>query len=155
MIIVSFRLLTQKTQHMGHDIALIIHFIGLVMGIGTGFGFIFLGMAKAKMEEKEGTNFHIKSLALGGMGRIGLVLLILSGGYLMTPYWSILSSEPLLMAKMSLVVLMIIMIGLIEMTAKKAKQTGGAEHLAKLETFGKITLPTGIAIIVCAVLFFH
>ncbi|NQY08609.1 MAG: hypothetical protein HRT71_03735 [Flavobacteriales bacterium] len=140
---------------MVHDIVLIIHFIGLVMGIGTGFGFLFLGLAKAKMEEKEGIDFQIKSLALGGMGRIGLVLLILSGGYLMSPYWKSITTEPLLMAKMALVVLMIGLIGMIEATSKKAKQPGGESHLAKLETFGKITLPTGVAIIVCAVLFFH
>ena len=105
---------------MAHDIALIFHMLGLAMGIGTGFGFMFLGMAKVKMEEKEGIEFQIKSLALGGMGRVGLVLLILSGGYLMSPYWKVIGEEPLLMAKMALVLAMIGLIGFIEAASKKA-----------------------------------
>ena len=128
-----------------HDIVLIIHFIGLVMGIGTGFGFLFLGLAKAKMEGKEGIDFQIKSLALGGMGRIGLVLLILSGGYLMSPYWASIGSEPLLMAKMALVLAMIGLIGFIEAASKKAKQPGGEVHLPKVEMIGKIILPVGVS----------
>ena len=143
------------TSILVHDIVLIIHLIGLVMGVGTAFGFFFLGLAKAKMEEKEGIDFQIKSLALGGMGRIGLVLLILSGGYLMSGRWASLSSEPLLMAKMVLVVVLIGLIGMVEATAKKAKQSGGEKHLPKIEILGKIILPTGVSIVILAVLYFH
>lgn len=33
---------------------LIVHFLGLAMGLGTSFAFMFLGMVSDKMEKEEG-----------------------------------------------------------------------------------------------------
>lgn len=138
-----------------HTAMLIIHLLGLVMGLGTGIGFMFLGIAQSKMEPEEGKAFQLKSLALGSMGRIGMVLSIISGGYLATPYWSTIGENPLFIAKLVLVLVMIAMIALIEINAKKAKQTNGAEGLDKLKTFGMITMPAGLGILILAVLAFN
>ena len=89
---------------------LIVHFIGLAMGLGTGIGFIFLGAAASKMEMPERKKFMLNAFALSNMGKTGLVLLILSGGYLITNYWKSLTAMPLLMAKLSLVLVLIILI---------------------------------------------
>ncbi len=74
---------------------LIVHFIGLAMGIGTSFAFLFLGIASSKMEQNEGQKFTLNTFALAKMGHVGLALLIISGGYLMTPYWESLANTPL------------------------------------------------------------
>ena len=73
------------------DIMLFIHFIGLAMRLGTSFAHIFLNIATSKMTKEEATKFHIHSFALSKMGHIGLALLIISGLYLMTPYWNFLA----------------------------------------------------------------
>lgn len=137
------------------DVMLIVHFIGLAMGIGTSFAFMFLGIASAKMEKSEALKFSINSFALSKMGHIGLALLIISGGYLMTPYWSVLSTMPLLMAKLALVLVLILLIGIITMNANKAKKGDAETHLKKIEPLGKISLLVGLTIIVLAVLVFH
>lgn len=137
------------------DAMLIVHLLGLIMGVGTGIGHLFLGMAASKMEEKEGSDFQRKTLALSSMARIGLVLSILSGGYLMTPYWSKLPESPILMAKMGFVLLLIALTGMMEMNAKKAKQPGGEASFKKLESLGKTSLLVGLVILILAVLFFH
>ena len=92
------------------DIMLIIHFIGLVMGVGTSFAFIFLGRIKSKMEKSEGQIFSLNTLALGKMGQIGLLVLVISGGYLMTPHWQSLPHSFLLIAKLVLVTVLIVII---------------------------------------------
>jgi uncharacterized membrane protein len=133
------------------EVMLIVHFIGLVMGIGTSFALLFLGIASSKMEQKEGQKFKLNSFSLIRMAHIGLGLLIISGGYLMTPHWKILADSPLLIAKLVLVVVLGAFIGIIGSTAKKAKKGDAEIHLKKLGLLGKLALITGLTIIVLAV----
>ena len=137
------------------DVMLITHFIGLVMGVGTSFALIFLGRVKSKMEKLEGQKFMLNTLALGKMGQIGLSLLILSGGYLMTPYWGSLSNSSLLMTKLVFVSLLIVFIVIISTLAKKAKQGDTEKQLKKIELFIKLALLTGLTIVILAVYNFH
>ena len=138
-----------------HDIMLILHFIGLAMGLGTSFGFMFLGIASGKMGKEDRIKFQLKSMALSRMGHIGLVLLIISGIALMTPYWSILPSSPVLIAKLVLVLVLAALIGIITSIGKKAQQGDSEAHFRKIEPLGKIALLTGVMIVVLAVYFFH
>lgn len=138
------------------DTMLIIHFIGIAMFIGTGFAFMFLEIANSKTKEKEeALRFTLKTFALSKMGHIGLALLLLSGFYLMNPYWSNLTYIPLLLAKLILVAVLAIVIGIIASLAKKAKKGNAEMHLKKLEIFSKISFILGIAIVILAVLAFH
>ncbi len=137
------------------EFMLIIHFIGLAMGLGTSFAFMFLGIASSKMEQTEAHKFMLKAFALTKMGQIGLVLLIVSGGYLMTPYWKTLSSIPLLIIKLVLVLILAALIGYISAIAKKASQGETAKHLKKIRTVGQLALFIAIAIVILAVYIFH
>lgn len=137
------------------DVMLIIHFIGLVMGVGTSFAFIFLGRVKSKMENQEGQKFLLNTLALGKMGQIGLTLLVISGGYLMTPYWQSLSTSFLLTTKLVLVLVLIVFIITISSLAKKAKKGDAEKHIKKIELFIKLALLTSLSIVIIAVYNFH
>jgi uncharacterized membrane protein len=137
------------------EVMLILHFIGLTMGLGTGFAHAFLGSIANKMSAEEALKFRMHSLVLGKMGHIGIALLLISGFYMITPYWKVLSSMPLLMTKLSLVVILIVLISLIGVAAKKAKNGDAAAQLKKMETLGKLTLLVGLAIVVVAVKTFH
>ncbi len=138
-----------------HEIALTIHFIGLAMGLGTSFSFMFLGIASAKMEPREAVNFRLKTMALSRMGHIGLTLLVLSGLYLMTPHWGLLTDMPLLIIKFVLVLVLGALIGMISAQAKKAAQGDAELHLKKMEPLGKIALITTLAIVTLAVFNFR
>lgn len=137
------------------EIMLIIHFIGLAMGLGTSIGYIFLGIAASKMEKAEGRKFMMNSFALSRMGVTGFTLLIISGGYLITPYWSVLSSTPLLIAKLVLVLLLLMMIIINHSVVAKAKKGDPEKHLARLPALGRISLLITLAIVVLAVYIFH
>ena len=134
---------------------LIVHFIGLAMGLGTSFGFMFLGIAASKMEKDEALKFTLNSFALSRMEQIGLVLLVLSGGYLMTPYWKNLGNMPLMIAKLTLVLILGALIGIIGAAGRKAGQGDAETHLKKVPTLGRISLLTVLAIVVLAVLIFR
>ena len=137
------------------EIMLILHFIGLTMGLGTSFAHAFLGMATARMSAEEATKFRVHTLVLSRMGHVGLALLLISGFYLITPYWATLSSMPLLIVKLVLVLILIVLIILISLQVKKAKQGDAEAQLKKMQGLGKMTLLVGLAIVVVAVFIFH
>jgi uncharacterized membrane protein len=137
------------------DLMLIIHFIGLAMAIGTGFANLFLGVAASKLEPAEKRSFMSKTMILGRMGQIGLGLLILSGLYLITPYWKVLGMMPLLIAKLILVALLLISVSLILFIVRKSKKRGNPALLAKIKPIGMLNFLLGLTIVVLAVLIFH
>lgn len=137
------------------EVMLIIHFIGLTMGMGTGFAHAFLGSAVSKMTAEEATKFRLHSLVISKMGNIGIVLLIISGLYLITPYWKTLSATPLLIAKLLCVAILIVFIVLINIGASKARAGDAEAQFRKMKVYGKVTLLLSIAIVVLAVFVFH
>ena len=137
------------------ELMLILHFIGLTMGLGTSFAHAFLGIATSNMSNDESTKFQMHSLVLSRMGHIGMALLIISGLYLITPYWSILPSSPLLILKLILVLILITLIVLISLSTKRAKKGNAETELKKMEQFGKLTLIIGLTIVALAVYIFH
>jgi uncharacterized membrane protein len=134
---------------------LILHFLGLTMGLGTSFAHMFLSTATSNMTEEEATKFRLRTLVLTRMGHVGLALLLISGLYLITPYWKVLSSMPLLIVKLVLVVLLITLVSIISIAARKAQRSGSPEDIKKIAPIGKITFLIGIAIVIIAVCVFH
>jgi uncharacterized membrane protein len=135
------------------EVMLIVHLLGLAMGVGTSFAFLFLGFRTLKLDSAVAPKFVINTLYLGTMGHIGLSMLIISGGYLMTPYWGLLASKPLLIAKLSLVVVLTVFIIISGVAARKAKK-GDLTVLKKIRKMGPFTLLISVAIVILAVLVF-
>ena len=134
---------------------LILHFMGLSMGLGTSFGYMFLGIAGSELEGKEAKKFMLSTFALSRMGNIGLTLLVITGGYLITPYLKVLSSQPFLIAKLCLVAVLIVLIIILNQAAKKAKLGDVEKQLKKIQLLGKFSMLTAILIVIMAVLNFH
>ena len=137
------------------EIMLIVHFLGLAMGLGTSIGFIFLGKAASKLEQEERLKFAVNSFALGRMGQIRIGLLVLSGLYLMTSFWSILPSNFLLQLKLFLVLLLIVFLVIIAITINIAIQNDTKTYMKKIQTLGRIALFLALTIVVLAVYIFH
>lgn len=137
------------------DIMLIAHFIGLTMGLGTSFARAFFDKLISNLEENEATRFRIQVMILSKIRNIGISLLIISGIYLIIPYWSILPSNPLLIVKLVLVLILVILLVLIHNGTQKAKENDAAKNLKKIEPLGKLTLLIGITIVIITVNIFH
>jgi len=134
---------------------LVIHFIGLAMALGAGFANLFLGTVASKLEPAERGSFMSKLFILGRMGQIGLGLLLLSGLGLITPFWKVIGDMPTLIAKLSLVALLLISVSRILFLASKAKKENNPALMLKIKPLGMLNFFLGIAIVILAVLTFH
>ncbi len=134
---------------------LILHFIGLAMGLGSGLSFLFLGAAAGKMEPAKRREFMMNAFPISLMGQYGLLLLVLTGGYLMTPYWRVLGDNPMLIAKLLLVVLLGALIGINSSYRRKAAQGNAEAYMPKIVMLGRVSLLTTLTIVVLAVLVFR
>ena len=137
------------------ELVLIIHFMGLAMALGSGFANLFLGVVASKLEPAERGSFMSKIMILGRMGQIGLGLLLLSGFYLINPYWNVISMMPFFIVKLSLVALLLIMVSIILFLLNKSKKQNNPAILAKIKPLGIINFILGICIVIFAVLTFH
>ena len=134
---------------------LILHFIGLAMGIGTSFAYAFLGKAMSKLGNDEAKEFRHRIKGISQMGHVGLLLLLISGIYLIIPYWYSLAALPLLITKLVLVVVLMILILLIDIGARKAFDCNDERIHHRLGIIGKLSLLTGVTIVILAVNVFH
>jgi len=137
------------------DVMLIVHLLGLAMGLGSSFAFMFLGIAGSKMEKEEGKKFALNTFAMSRMGHIGITMLIISGFYLMTPFWMTLNARPLLIVKLILVLVLTVCVILASVYAKRAKRGNTESNLKKIAALGKVSLLSGIGIVLLAVFTFH
>ena len=137
------------------ELLLIIHFIGLTMALGAGFSNQFLGTVAAKLEPAERGSFMSKLFILARMGQIGLGLLLLSGFGLITPYWKIIGEMPFLIAKLSLVALLLISVSRILFLASKAQKENNPAIMLKIKPLATLNFFVAITIVILAVLTFH
>lgn len=137
------------------DVMLIVHFLGVAMGVGAGLANFFLGATAAKMEKSEGIKFMLNTRAISRMGQIGLVLLFVSGGYLMTPYWKLLGSMPLLVTKLVLFLILGALMGIAGAGVKRALKGDAVTQVKKITLVGRLALITSLTILILAVLIFH
>jgi hypothetical protein len=138
------------------DIMLFLHFLGLAMGVGTSIVMMVLGKASTKLEADERIRFGLFLARLRFIGQIGLAVLILTGGYLMTPYWGALANMPYLIVKLVLVLILTIIVVLIGINTSKAmKSNTPVVYFKRNSTLGPLGLLTALATMVMAVMTFH
>jgi uncharacterized membrane protein len=137
------------------DAMLYVHFLGLILGMGSGFASLFIGVYNKDLSKEEMPKFMLKLRSLGYMGAIGIALLVISGGYMATPYWSILGTMPYFIAKLSLVVVLIVIVVLIDIRWRRALKNNGGPDLASIPKLGRLAFPVGLLILLFAVLQFH
>ena len=139
------------------DVLLILHFIGVTLGVGTGFAMLTLGLSTASMPPDERGTFMRRASAVGINGSIGLLLLIVSGvGLLLTRGVDVVMEwgGAWFHIKLTLVVILIGVFGYMQVLVRKFK-SGDAAAAARLPLISKIMLILGVSIIVAAVLAFQ
>jgi fatty acid desaturase len=134
---------------------LFVHFLGLILGMGSGFASLFIGLHNKTIPKDEAPKFVLRLRSLGYMGLAGIILLILSGGYLATPYWSIIGSMPYFIAKLALVFVLTVIVILIDQKWRRAIKHNGGPDLAAIQKLGRLAFPVGILILLFAVLQFR
>jgi len=137
------------------EFMLILHFLGLAMIFGGVLSFIFLRKTRNKMGGDDAITFMGNTSRLILMGHIGLALSILSGGYLMTPYWQSLGNLPLLITKLILVVAVIVAVSVMTVSARKAGENNSLQQIRRFDLWGGIYFISVTGVVIFAVLVFR
>ncbi len=137
------------------DTMLTLHFIGLAMGLGTSFAHAFIGNTLSKLEQSEAAKLRLQIKGLSTMGTIGTILLLVSGIYLILPFWPVITALPLLILKLVLFVILVILILLINQGARKNLKKHSEGTLKRMELLGKFALIIGLVIVIVAVNIFR
>lgn len=140
-----------------YDVLLIIHFLGLALGVGTSFAMLSLGIATRNLPVEERAKFFGRASILSKNGSIGFTLLILSGiGFLLTRGVSTVFAwgGGAFHAKLLFVVILAGLLGYSQVLGKRARQ-GDLAAFAKLPGVGRVMLLLSIGIVVAAVVAFH
>lgn len=142
------------------DFWLILHFIGLTLGVGTGFAMMTLGLATKDMTPADRGAFMRRASALSKNGSVGLLLLIISGVALLLDYgleamrlWG-----PMFHIKLTLVAILIGVFGYMQVLLRQSRSTDPAvagAASARMAIVSKVMLLLGVSIVISAVLTFH
>jgi hypothetical protein len=133
---------------------LMIHFLGLAMGLSTGFANMVMAglIAKAAPEEKPVLGRFPP--AMSRIGAIGLTLLWVSGiAIVLTRYGTFSILPRPFIVKLASVVLLTLAVIYINILMPRA-QRGDAAAMARIQTLGKLTGPLAIIAIIFAVITF-
>jgi uncharacterized membrane protein len=138
-----------------YDLLLILHFIGLAMGVGTGFAMLRIGFSTRNLPPAERGALFQKVSVLRLNGYTGIALLILSGlGMLASRPGLFAAAGGYFHAKLTLVAAMVVLIGIMHVAMGRAKRAGGPPP-AILMKLGNLNFTLGLLVIVLAVLAFH
>ena len=140
------------------DFLLILHFIGLALGVGTGFAMLTLGLSTADMAPADRGAFMRRASVITRNGAIGLTPLILSGvglvmarGVQMVMAWG----GPMFHVKLTLVAIMIGVFGYLQVLLRQSRSADGAAAAARIPLVSRVMLVLGVSVVVFAVLAFH
>lgn len=140
------------------DFFLIVHFIGLAMGVGTSFAMMRLGIATKGMAGPERGQFFRVAIALGKNGSIGLGLLIASGLCMLFTrgVGTVFASGGVAFhVKLTLVLVLCGLLGYSQVQVKRFREKQDLAALGSAAKLGPLMLLTGLGIVICAVLAFH
>ena len=138
-----------------YEALLILHFLGLAMGIGISFLMAGIGMRAARLAAADQI-MSVTGAVAGVLSAVSLVLLWGSGLALVFSYDGLYQSGGwALSVKLVLVALLTLMVGLIHMETGRIRRGQNAKAAAaRLERYGAIVLLLGVAVVVFAVLAF-
>jgi hypothetical protein len=125
---------------------LALHFIGLALALGAGLAQLTLSLATSELPASERSVFALRALALGKNSSYGLLLLIKATFQL---------GGPAFHAKLTVVGIMVIVLGLSQVAGARAKRAAGVADMARLRTLSRVQLVLGLAALVCAVIAFQ
>jgi uncharacterized membrane protein len=137
------------------DVLLIVHFIGLMMGAGGGLGSTVVMAHARSLPEDKSEPVRAVGPALAHMATAGVVLMLLSGGAMVsTKYGGFGGMPPTFWIKMIFVATLTLAVILIEVTYGQVKK-GNAKAAAMLPRLGPVAGISAILAVVFAALSFQ
>jgi uncharacterized membrane protein len=134
-------------------VLLVLHFIGLALGVGAGFAQLNLGLASRDLPAGERTALALRTLSLSKNSSYGILLLLLSGigmmvfrGVKETFQWG----GGAFHGKLALVVIMLGLLGYSQVLGARARRSGSVGEINKVRTLARVQLGLGVLVIFAA-----
>ena len=138
-----------------NKILLMLHFIGLAMGLSVAFANTTMAVLISRAAPPEKPILGRFPLAMTRVGMIGLSLLWATGLTMVFTRWRGFSTlPPTFHVKLAAVVLLTITVGYIQHLEKRVRK-GDSAAMARIETFGKVAFAFALIAIIFAVLTFN
>lgn len=132
----------------------ILHFLGLALGLSTGFANMVMAGLIAKASPQERSVLGRFPPAMARVGAVGLTLLWLTGLLIVYTRYGTFSIMPrTFIVKFAAVVLLTIAVAYIHVLMPRA-QRGDTAAMARIQLLGKLTAPLAIVAIIFAVITF-
>jgi len=132
----------------------VVHFVGLAMGLGSGFAQMIMAGLMAQASPQEKAVLARFPPRMGQVGMIGLVLLWLSGLSIVWTRYGTFSILPrTFIYKLVAVVLLTLAVATIQVLQRRA-QAGDMSAMARMQTLGRLTGPLSLIAIIFAVITF-
>ena len=136
------------------QLLVIIHFVGLTMGLSTGFSNMVMAGLIAKAAPDERLVLQRFPPAMSIVGAIGLALLWGSGiAIVMTRYGGFAILPRPFIVKLAAVVLLTLIVAYIHVLQRQVAN-GNAAAMARIQTLGRMTGPLALVAIIFAVITF-
>jgi len=142
-----------------NKIVLMLHFLGLAMGLSAGFAnMAMVGLIKKAAPPEKPVLGRFPPV-MARMGRIGLAILWVTGITMVFTRWAGFKSMVWTFdVKLAFVILLTIVVGYmqsLEIKMRKADAAAGAAIMARLESAGKLTMVLAVLVVIFAVLTFN
>ena len=137
------------------EIMLIIHFLGLVMTLGSVGSFLLIRKNSSQVNGYEYTRDLGIIKKFLKYAYIGIGVMILSGGYLMPPYWATFGAHPMIHVKMTLVVLWLLALIILGLVLRSAIRNENTAYNIRIGFYSTLSVVLGVAVVVSAVFSFH
>lgn len=132
----------------------IVHFVGLAMGLGSGFAQMVMAGLMAKASPQDKAVLARFPPAMGKIGVIGLGLLWITGlSIIKTRYGTFSILPQTFIYKLTAVVLLTLAVGAIQVLQRRA-QKGDMAAMARMQMLGRLTGPLALIAIIFAVITF-
>ena len=138
-----------------NKVLLMLHFLGLVMGLAVPFANIALAGVMSKATPPEKMILGRFPFAMSKVGKVGLTLLWVTGVTMVFTRWKGFGNLPSrFQAKLTAVVLLTIAVGYISALEMRAKK-GDTTAIPRIQMVGKIAMLFGLLAMIFAVLTFN
>ena len=137
------------------ELILIIHILSLILSLGSMVTFIIIRKDISRLSGCKSIFALITIRKFLNIAYIGMFFMIISGLYLIIPYWSAIGTMPLVHIKITAVVLWLIILILLGVSLKRVKPETYLSNDVKIGLLSFLSVLLGLIVVALAIFAFE
>ena len=103
----------------------LLHLLAMAAVVGTGLALLVIGRRVARLDEADQNRIGPHLAAAGKISSIGLLVLLLTGLGMTIPLWAVYRDLVLFHVKLTVVIVLVILFGMMQAFQARARRQGG------------------------------